>query len=85
VRTVLAEAGAEDVLEANANSVWLNGKGNDVDAQLLESLLEEDSSDSLDGACRMISGGFLVGLSLRDESLEDYDNPGKAQYRCPPA
>ena len=72
VRKVLAEAGAEDMLEANADSIWLDGERCEVDALKFESLLEEDHTKALDGACRLYSGDFLLGLSLREESFEEW-------------
>ena len=72
VRKVLSEAGADDVLKADSNSVWLDGGRCDVDALEFESLLEEDRSDSLDQACSLYCGDFLLGLSLREDSFEEW-------------
>jgi len=53
VRKVLSEAGAEDVLEADSDSVWLDGERCDVDVLEFESMLESDRSGSLDEACSL--------------------------------
>ncbi len=72
VRKVLSEAGAEDVLEADSDSVWLDRERCDVDVLEFESMLESDRSGSLDEACSLYRGDFLLGLSLREESFEEW-------------
>jgi DNA-binding SARP family transcriptional activator/tetratricopeptide (TPR) repeat protein len=72
VRKTLAEGGAEGALQADGSFMWLDDERCQVDIREFESLIASGQPDSLDAACRMYSGEFLVGLSLREESFEQW-------------
>lgn len=72
IRKALSDGGADEVLYTNTEEVGLDPDRCWVDARAFEALVEDSAPDALNEACRLYKGDFLAGLSLREESFENW-------------
>ena len=64
--------GADSLLDADADSVWLDAQGVEVDALLFERHAAQGSAESLEHAVGLYHGELLSGFSLREERFEQW-------------
>lgn len=72
IRKVLGGGTVDDVLYTDGDHVGLDPARCDVDAIMFERLAEQGSSEALEEAYELYKGDFLAGLSLREESFENW-------------
>jgi len=64
--------GADSLINADSDSVWLDAQGVEVDALLFERHAAQGSAETLEQAVALYHGELLSGFSLREERFEQW-------------